>query len=112
MAGAYATAADLAAWLGGYPPANAAPLLARATDDIDSALVGAHYNVDADGFPTDTAVIEALRDATCAQAVWRTPTADQQRLNPAAVTSPGLCPEAANKLQLAGLLPIRPRLHG
>ena len=43
-------------------------IMARASLAIDKALIGARYEVDEDGLPTDAILVEALRDATCAQA--------------------------------------------
>lgn len=67
MAAAYATAAELATWIGAAAPANADWLLARATELIDS-IVTAPYAIDeVTELPTDSEEAEALRDATCAQ---------------------------------------------
>jgi hypothetical protein len=45
--------------------------LRRASMMIDSFIKTAHYLVDPETFlPTEQHVIEALRDATCAQAAW------------------------------------------
>jgi hypothetical protein len=40
----------------------------RASLAIDKALVGARYEVDDDGLPTDADLVTALKEATCAQA--------------------------------------------
>lgn len=80
---AYATAADLAAsdflpaGLTAPVGADAARLLSRASRMVDSLLRRAVYDVDADGLPTDTGVIAAVRDATCAQACWWLETGDE-----------------------------------
>jgi hypothetical protein len=67
MAAAYATPADLAAWLETDPPADADRLLRRASDLLDATVYGA-YAVDAGtGLPADPAAAAALRDAACAQ---------------------------------------------
>lgn len=67
MTVAYATSAQLAAYLkGGTVPDDAARLLARASELID-ATVRASFSVDTDtSLPTDADVAAALRDATCA----------------------------------------------
>jgi hypothetical protein len=70
----YATTADYANATGAAPPAGARLLLSRASARIDELLVAAVYAVDEDGMPTDPAVVEALRDATCAQARYMTAT--------------------------------------
>lgn len=68
----YATADDYATWTGGAAPGNIASLLRSASIRIYGATSAAYYDADADtGLPTDAGVIEALKDATCAQAaVW------------------------------------------
>ncbi|WP_033215113.1 hypothetical protein [Streptomyces virginiae] len=63
----YATPEQLAAWTGQPAPADAERLLARAGEDIDSALLTALYRVDEDGDPLDPEVRAALANATCAQ---------------------------------------------
>ncbi|MGW1162733.1 hypothetical protein ACWD48_31945 [Streptomyces sp. NPDC002519] len=67
----YATPEQLAAWTGQPAPADAERLLARAGEDIDSALLTAVYPVDDDGDPLDTEIQAALRDATCAQVEYQ-----------------------------------------
>ncbi|MFJ2751874.1 hypothetical protein [Streptomyces sp. NPDC087297] len=63
----YATPEQLAAWTGQPAPADAERLLARAGEDVDSALLTAIYPVDEDGDPLDPEVRIALANATCAQ---------------------------------------------
>lgn len=63
----YATAGELGTWTGQDPPADADRQLQRASEEIDRALLTAVYAVDSTGAATDTLVIDALRDATCAQ---------------------------------------------
>lgn len=72
MAGpVYATPIQLAAWLGlADPPANAARALRDASLDVDTLLIGAVYDVDEQGAPTDTDVALVLQEATCAQATF------------------------------------------
>ncbi|MFG2528280.1 hypothetical protein [Streptomyces sp. NPDC048516] len=67
----YATPEALTAWTGQPAPADAERLLARAGEDIDSALLTAVYAVDEDGDPTDPDVRAALSDATCAQVEYQ-----------------------------------------
>lgn len=72
----YATQADLVA----YTPAKhvdripgepeASRLLAIASKEVLLATRTAVYDTDSDGYPTNTDVRAALRDATCAQALW------------------------------------------
>ncbi len=67
MATAYATAAEYETWANEVAPANAAWLLVRATEVVDS-IVTTPFAVDSvTELPTDTAKAAALRDATCAQ---------------------------------------------
>lgn len=72
----YATPEQLAAWTGHPAPPDAERLLARAGEDIDSALLTAVYPVDDDGDPTDPAIAAALSAATCAQVEWQLATGD------------------------------------
>lgn len=68
---AYAEPQDLADWMGRTdPPEGADRWLRDASMDVDSLLLTAVYDVDSDGMPTDQAVIDALRDATTAQAEY------------------------------------------
>ncbi len=77
MALVYATRADLEAYApaGVTVPADpeASRLLARASERIGVATRSAVYHVDSGGMPTDSAVADAMRDATCALVVhWLT----------------------------------------
>lgn len=72
MGRTYATEAEFTAWLNPDPvPAGAARLLRDASEDVDEMLLTACYRVDEDDMPVDDPVKEALRDATCAQALHR-----------------------------------------
>ncbi|PRX91981.1 hypothetical protein [Allonocardiopsis opalescens] len=65
----YATVEEFTAWLAPDPaPANAARLLRQASGRVDELLIGACYDTDTAGMPTAAPIVEALRDATCAQA--------------------------------------------
>lgn len=89
----YATTADLTTWLAPDPaPANAAGLLRSASGLIRSATLTAGYAVDAGGYPTDPALIEAFRDATTAQAKFWADHSIDPSLGPA-----GVAPLAASK---------------
>ena len=69
----HATEAQLATWTGTAAPANAAVLLRSASLLVDRALIGAIYSTDTTGVATDATVLQALADATCAQAAtWAT----------------------------------------
>jgi hypothetical protein len=67
----YATPEQLTTWTGQAAPPDAERLLARASEDIDDALLAACYVTDAVGMPTDPAVVQALADATCAQVEYQ-----------------------------------------
>jgi len=65
----YATSSDLAAWTSPTPaPANATALLRSASILIREATITLTYPVDANGAPTDAAIVQAFKDATCSQA--------------------------------------------
>lgn len=69
----YATTADLAAWITPETvPDNGAALIRSASLLITEETQTAYYAASTStGLPTDTAVIAAFKDATCAQcAVW------------------------------------------
>lgn len=68
MGHSYATADEYATWANNPGSTVSTVLLERATEIIDEVLIGAVYDVDDDGLPTDDAVAAALRDAVCAQA--------------------------------------------
>lgn len=75
MARVYATRADLVDYA---PPSVTVPedpeatrVLTRASEDVEDALLTAVYDVDTSKMPTDPDVIEAMKLATCAQAVER-----------------------------------------
>lgn len=77
----YATVEELGSFLAPDPaPGNAVRLLERASLDVDSALVCAVYDVDADEMPTAPPVIKALREATLEQVAWRLSQGDDDGL--------------------------------
>lgn len=64
-----ATSDDLATWTGTDAPANSTVLLRSATSLVLDATEDAYYATESDtGLPTDTRILDALRDATCIQA--------------------------------------------
>ncbi|MDT3395589.1 hypothetical protein RKE29_02805 [Streptomyces sp. B1866] len=126
MAGrVYATPEQLAAYTGTPAPAGADRLLARASEDVDAALVTAVYDVDADGNPTAAAVAAALAEATCAQVEYQVATGDDgtgaagqwdavsvgpvslsgRKAGVPAASGVDLAPRAHRALRRAGLLP-------
>lgn len=121
----YTTPEQLAAWLGTSAPADAERLIARAGEDIDSALLTAIYPVDDDGDPTDPDTAAALASATCAQVEywlaagddgtgaagkWDSVSIGPVSLSGRAASTSGasgveLAPRAARALRRAGLTP-------
>jgi hypothetical protein len=117
MSPVYATVDDYADYMGEPTPEFPPRYMSRASLTIDKALVGAIYNTDSTGLPTDSDVngvplTSVLRDATCAQA--RTMVEDWDDWP----TPPGCCPdcnltaEAFDILRGSGLLPITLRMIG
>lgn len=118
----YATPADLTTYAGPTVVDDDSPrLLARASELVDSQLLAAVYDTNADGHPVDPQVRVALRDATCAVVEWWQDTGDStgagaqftesqigtlrlKRTNP----PPDLPPAAARILTTAGLLAHAP----
>lgn len=124
---AYATTADLQAYLGlSVLPDAARLLLERASRDVDDALVCAMYDSGDDGMPTDPPIAAALRDATLEQVAWWLALGDDEGLGVASVFAaisigsvsmsgraggggPGVLGDQARKiLQGAGLLGYGP----
>ena len=67
----YATPTDLAMWAGDPAPINASQLLRSASILVRDATRAALYDVDQAGKPSDSDVLTAFKDATCAQAaMW------------------------------------------
>lgn len=68
--GVYASYAQYQAWSGDTvtPSSVMTPLLQRASEDLDRALMGGYYAVTPDGMPADALVIDVLSRACCAQA--------------------------------------------
>ena len=67
MAAAYATTAELAAWLGTDAPPDSERLLSRASELLDATVYVAYAVDSATGLPADPDAAAALRDAACAQ---------------------------------------------
>ncbi|MEU4444894.1 hypothetical protein AB0K14_03225 [Actinosynnema sp. NPDC050801] len=120
----YATTAELAAYGGEHLVDDDSPrLLARASELVDSLLVTAVYDVDAQGYPLDEQTRDALRRATCAVVEWWHETGDPTgaggqfteaalgtlRLKRAETSSaPDIAPTAVRVLATAGLLAHAP----
>lgn len=120
----YATPEQLTAWTGKAAPPDADRLLARASEDVDDALLAAVYTTDSAGMPTEPAVVAALADAVCAQVEYQLAAGsdgtgaddrwDSVSIGPVAMSGrrgarpPGavdLAPRAHRALTRAGLLP-------
>lgn len=113
MAAAYATPADLTAWLPtGTAVTDAPRLLARASALLDD-IITAPFDVDAD-LPTDPTVAAALRDACCAQVEQWLEVGEDNDIDGRAGTqvsltgfsgrrAPKVAPRAARILRHAGL---------
>jgi hypothetical protein len=121
----YATAEELAAYTGQPAPADATRLLARASEDIEDALLTAIYDTDDAGAPTDPDIIAALSEATCAQVEYQQATGDDgtgaagrwdsvsigpvslsgRKDAPRGAGDVDLAPRADRALRRAGLLP-------
>lgn len=126
MARVYATLADYRTWSSDAitPDARVTWLLARASEDVDRALIGAIYPVDTNGMPTDTNDIATFNEATCAQAAFRNELGDDtgaasrndstsiggisihRAQGTAAQAMPPLGPEALKILHLAGAVGV------
>lgn len=63
----YATAADVESWTGLPAPDDAIPLIRNASLLVGRACRNDRYAVTPAGFPSDDSVVDAMRDATCAQ---------------------------------------------
>lgn len=75
----YATSADYANLIKPTTaPTGLRAKLEAASRIVDEMLACALYDVDDDGMPTETAVIAAVRDATCLQAEFAGETGDKQ----------------------------------
>lgn len=70
----YAKPLDYLAWTGSEDsPTNIVGLLRSASLLVTEETITAFYDVDDTGLPTDTSVLQAFSDATCAQAaLWVT----------------------------------------
>ncbi|WP_053913662.1 hypothetical protein [Streptomyces sp. TP-A0875] len=111
----YATPEDLTAWTGRPAPDGAERMLARASEDIDDALLTAIYRTDAAGMPTSPAVRRALADATCAQVEYQIAAGDDGtgaagrwgsvKIGPVELADRTDAPQAAGGVDLA------PRAH-
>jgi len=79
---AYATVEEFTDFLDPDPvPVNASRLLDRASTKLDQLLIGAVYETDEDGLPTDTALTAVLKEAVCLQAQYISALSDETGAN-------------------------------
>ncbi|MCY0959604.1 hypothetical protein [Streptomyces sp. H27-H5] len=115
MGRVYATPEQLAAWTGTPAPPAAERLLARASEDIDDALLSSVYAVDGIGLPTDPGVVGVLADATCAQVEYQLATGDDGTGAAGRWGSVSIGPvslgDRRDSAQAAGDVDLAPRAH-
>lgn len=127
MGRVYATRDQLAVYLATCVPNDAERLLARASEDVDAALLTAVYEADEMGYPAEARIRAALGAAVCAQVeywlatgedgtgaaeVWDSVSIGPVSLSgrssppdPPVVNGVELAPRALRTLRTAGLLP-------
>lgn len=126
----YATVDDYQSLIGDVttPQARVARLLARASLRLDTAMIGAVYATDPNGYPADAGLADVMRRATCYQVQFMVDMDDdtgvKQRLDQ--VTVGGLnfhraqgtaglaqlpiAPDALSLLQTSGVLQTAPMI--
>lgn len=128
---AYATVEEFTDYLDPDPvPDNAARLLNRASKRLDSVLIGAVYETDENGLPTDPDLVEIFREAVCIQAQYIADLGDetgamanvsqmslgnQQIVRAISVVgsgTPRVSPDMLELLQVEGLWPVYPYTWG
>jgi hypothetical protein len=78
----YATVEEFTTFLDPDPvPANAGRLLTGASRRLDSIMMGACYDTDTDGMPTDPDVLALFREAVCLQAQYIAALGDETGAN-------------------------------
>lgn len=127
----YATIEDFTDFLDPDPvPENAARLLKNASRKLDEALIGAVYDHDDEGVPTDPHLLEVFKEATCLQAQYVADLGDEtgananvsqmrvgdvytvRALSVVGSGTPRVSPEMLTLLQAEGLLPVYPIVWG
>jgi hypothetical protein len=118
LPGLYASVAQFRAWAGSehaYTPAQIIQTkLQRATEDIDVALVGAVYRVDADGMPLDPQLANVLVRATSAQAAYLLAQNDDTGIKReySSTSVGGVTAVRSQRMQGGALQPLGPRALG
>lgn len=78
MARIYATSADYQSYTGQTPPADIDARLGRSSRFMESRVFRlCWYEVDAEGYPSNSVVKQAFADAVCAQVQWWEETGDE-----------------------------------
>lgn len=127
----YATVEEFGVFLDPDPvPANAARLLKNASRKLDGLLIGACYDTDTGGMPTDPDVIDLFREAVCLQAQYIADLGDEtgananvnsQTVGNVTVTralslvgdgTPRVSPDMIELLRTSSLARIRPIIWG
>jgi len=128
---AYATVEEFTDYLDPDPvPANAARLLTKASRRLDRLLIGAIYETDEDGLPTDPDLIEVFREAVCIQAQYIADLGDEtgamanvsqmelgnqkivRAISVVGSGTPRVAPDLLDLLQTKGLWPVYPYTWG
>lgn len=128
---AYATVEEFGDYLDPDPvPDNAARLLNRASTRLDSILIGAMYETDEDGLPTDPDLVEVFREAVCIQAQYIADLGDEtgamanvsqmelgnqkivRAISVVSSGTPRVSPDMLELLQVKGLWPVNPYTWG
>jgi len=127
----YATLQEFTDFLDPDPvPANAARLLKNASRKLDQLLIGAVYDTDAEGLPTDPELADVFREAVCLQAQYIAALADEtgansninqmrvgdvyyfRALSVVGNGTPRVSPDMLDLLRTAGVTPVHPITRG
>lgn len=127
----YATVGEFMAFLDPDPvPANAGRLLKNASRKLDGMLIGARYDTDTDGMPTDPTILDLFREAVCLQAQYIADLGDETGANANVSTAtvgsvtvtralslvgdgtPRVSPDMIELIRTSGLLPTYPTTCG
>jgi hypothetical protein len=131
LTGVYATVAQYQAKTGDQftPAATVQQRLQLASEQLDVALVGAVYAVDADGMPTDPGLVDTLMRACCEQARYLNAHNDDAQVKREYASTnvggvsvsrvasmqgralPPIAPQALAILRVAGVLPAAPLVN-
>ncbi|MFE7762942.1 hypothetical protein [Streptomyces sp. NPDC057438] len=128
---AYATVQEFTDYLDPDPvPANATRLLTKASRRLDRLLIGAVYETDDNGLPTDPDLIEVFREAVCIQAQYINSLGDEtgamanvsqmelgsqkivRAISVVGSGTPRVAPDLLDLLQTKGLWPVYPYTWG